>query len=84
MIKYKWSKSLLYPFPVNEDNPQFYLGAAHGLIGTIYMLLSIVKFFPELLNKEKSINSTKIKISKILLDKFKVSKYLPQEISLMI
>ena len=32
MIKYKWSKSLLYPFPVNEDNPQFYLGAAHGLI----------------------------------------------------
>ena len=107
MIKYKWSKSLLYPFPVNEDNPQFYLGAAHGLIGTIYMLLSTVKFFPELLNKEKSINSTKIKISKILLDNikyiqslqisstgnfpydiklniFKVSKYLPQEISLMI
>ena len=71
MIKYKWSKSLLYPFPVNEDNPQFYLGAAHGLIGTIYMLLSTVKFFPELLNKEKSINSTKIKISKLLLDNIK-------------
>ena len=71
MIKYKWSKSLLYPFPVNEDNPQFYLGAAHGLIGTIYMLLSTIKFFPELLNKEKSINSTKIKISKLLLDNIK-------------
>ena len=71
MIKYKWNKSLLYPFPVNEDEPEFYLGAAHGLIGAIYMLLSTLKFFPQSLNYEKSINSTKIKISELLLKNIK-------------
>ena len=71
MIKYKWNKSFLYPFPVGEEEPEFYLGAAHGLIGAIYMLLSTTKIFPELLNYEKSINSTKIKISELLLKNIK-------------
>ena len=69
--KYKWNKCLLFPFPVNSKRPEFYLGAAHGLIGAIYMLLSTTKIFPYLSSQEKIVNSKKITISQILLDNIK-------------
>ena len=71
MQLYKWDKCLLFPFPVNSKRKQLYLGAAHGLIGSIYMLLSTVKLFPELINKEISINYKKEKISQIFLNSLK-------------
>ena len=71
MEKYRWNKCLLFPFPINSKRPQFYLGAAHGLIGVIYMLLSTIKFFPSLFNQEISLNSKNIKISQLLLDNIK-------------
>ena len=70
-IKYRWNKSLLFPFPVNSENPEFYLGAAHGLIGAIYMLLSTIKFFPGLLDEEISLNSKMIKVSQLILENIK-------------
>ena len=36
------------------------------IIDAIYMLLSIIKLFYEILNYEKSINSIKIKVSELL------------------
>jgi hypothetical protein len=72
MEEYKWQKSLLFPFPMNEENPELYLGAAHGLIGALYMLLSTIKFFPELLNQELMIEGNKASIKNIL---FKSIKY---------
>ena len=50
MKRYKWNKCLLYPFPLGDKHAYFYLGAAHGLIGNIYLLLSTIKTYPELLN----------------------------------
>ena len=67
MTKYKWNKCLLYPFPVNSRKPQLYLGAAHGLIGTIYMLLSTIKFFPSLFDQEIPLDDGKTTISQLLL-----------------
>ena len=50
---YGWNKCMLYPFPLNSTRkPTFYLGAAHGLIGVLYMLLSTIKLFPELLKHQ--------------------------------
>ena len=51
MNLYKWNKCLLYPFPLNDD-PYLYLGAAHGLIGVIYILLCAIKIYPDLLTYE--------------------------------
>ena len=66
-----WNKCLLFPFPVNSKRPQFYLGAAHGLIGAIYMLLSTIKFFPYLSTKEIIYISEKMTISQLLLNNIK-------------
>ena len=71
MKNYNWDHCLLYPFPVNSKRPELYLGAAHGLIGAIYMLLSTIKFFPSLINKTISINSGNITISDLLLKNVK-------------
>ena len=51
MNNYKWDKCLLYPFPLYEDS-YLYLGAAHGLIGVIYILLCTIKLYPNLLSYE--------------------------------
>ena len=73
MDKFGWKKSLLYPWPMNGSRtPKFYLGAAHGLIGALYMLLSTIKFFPELLKEDYKENSNKILTKEIL---FKSIKY---------
>ena len=72
MNKYKWNKCLLYPFPNSgKKNPKFYLGAAHGLIGAIYMLLSTIKFFPDLSKQIIKYNSKSITIEELLLDNIK-------------
>ena len=71
MKKYGWDKCLLFPFPVNSKRPKFYLGAAHGLIGAIYMLLSTIKFFPLLFSQEIPLNSKNTKISQLLLESIK-------------
>ena len=54
MINYNCNKCLLYPFPLDDDDPYFYLGAAHGLIGILYILLSTIKFYPKLLEYENN------------------------------
>ncbi len=70
MNLYKWNKCLLYPFPAND--PQFYLGAAHGLIGVIYLLLSTIKYFPNLLEQKIEINSDEnTLVSKLLIKNIK-------------
>ena len=71
MNRYGWNKSLLFPFPVHSKHSTFYLGAAHGLIGPIYMLLSTIKIFNVLFNQEISYNSKTIKISQLLLENIK-------------
>jgi len=71
MEKYHWDKCLLFPFPINENRPQFYLGAAHGLIGVLYILLSTIKFYPELFNQQLTIDKNKINIPDILLKSIK-------------
>ena len=72
MIKYKWDNSLLYPFPMSgRKEPKFYLGAAHGLIGALYMLLSTIKFFPELSKQQVKINSNNISIENLLINNIK-------------
>ena len=53
MKKNNWNECLLYPFPINSDDSYCYLGAAHGLIGVIYMLLCTIKFYPTLLSDKK-------------------------------
>ena len=45
--KYSWEHSLLFPFSVQDNYPSFYLGAAHGLIGVLYLILCTIKFFPD-------------------------------------
>ena len=49
---YQWNKCLLYPFPLNDEDSYLYLGAAHGLIGVIYLLLCTIKIYPNLLTYE--------------------------------
>ena len=72
MQKYKWDKCLLFPFHVSGNKPpKFYLGAAHGLIGSLYMLLSTVKFYPELLKQQITLNNNKTFINDILLQSVK-------------
>ena len=73
MKKFKWDKSLLFPFHMSGNKPpKFYLGAAHGLIGTLYMLLSTIKFYPQLLKQEISIsNNNTTTIFDILLKSIK-------------
>ena len=71
MEKYHWDKCLLFPFPLNYENPQLYLGAAHGLIGVLYILLSTVKSFPELLKQDLKIDNNKVNIQDILLKSIK-------------
>ena len=68
---YEWNKCLLFPFPVKSKRSQLYLGAAHGLIGAIYMLLSTIKFFPYLSTKEIIFKSEKLTISQLLLKNIK-------------
>ena len=60
MNLYKWDKCLLYPFPL-WNNPYLYLGAAHGLIGVIYLILCTIKIYPSLLNYEDTNISLLIK-----------------------
>ena len=77
MKKYKWDKSLLFPFHVSGNKPpKFYLGAAHGLIGSLYMLLSTIKFYPELLKQEISLNNSKTTTYEILLKSLKFTQSL--------
>ena len=72
MTKYGWNKCLLFPFPISGNrSPSFYLGAAHGLIGSLYMLLSTIKFFPELMKHQITINKNKTSISDIILKNLK-------------
>ena len=52
MNQYGWKKSLLYPFPLNDINNYNCLGAAHGLIGNLYLLLCAIKIYPALLTYE--------------------------------
>jgi hypothetical protein len=55
MQSYKWNKCLVYPFPIG-DEPEFYLGAAHGLIGVIYLILCTIKTYPNLMtNNSKTL-----------------------------
>lgn len=56
MKAYKWQKCLLYPFPSSREDPSFYLGAAHGLIGNLYLLLATCFYYPQLLN-DKNVSS---------------------------
>ena len=72
MDKFDWDKCMLFPFPMSGDkDPKFYLGAAHGLIGAIYMLLSTIKFFPELSNQKIEVNSKNVTIGELLLENIK-------------
>ena len=73
MEQYKWNKSLLFPFSLSgRKQPKFYLGAAHGLIGALYMLLSTIKFFPELFKQEIIVeNNMKTSIQNLLLKNLK-------------
>ena len=77
MKKYKWDKSLLFPFDISGNRPpSFYLGAAHGLIGSLYMLLSTIKFYPELLKQEISKHNKKTSVLEILLKSIKYTQSL--------
>ena len=72
MEEYGWNKCMLFPFPMNgRKDPKFYLGAAHGLIGALYILLSTIKFFPELFNQKAKVNSKEITIKDLLLENIK-------------
>ena len=61
MNRFRWNKCLLYPFPLNDEYETLYLGAAHGLIGVIYMLLCCIKLYPNLLSCENHDISSFIK-----------------------
>ena len=46
MNKFNWDQCMLFPFPMSgRKDPKFYLGAAHGLIGAIYLLSSTFFLF---------------------------------------
>jgi len=72
MNKFNWDRCMLFPFPNSgRKDPKFYLGAAHGLIGAIYILLSTIKLFPELSTKKVKIDSKEITIKDLLLENVK-------------
>ena len=72
MEKFNWNKSLLYPFHLSSSKPpKFYLGAAHGLIGTLYMLLSTIKFYPKLFKQQIKVGGNNTSIDNILLQSIK-------------
>ena len=71
MKEYDWDKCLLYPFPINYNQSYLYLGAAHGLIGVLYILLSTIKFYPDLFKQNLTIDENKINIQDILLKSIK-------------
>ena len=72
MNKFNWDKCMLFPFPMSgRKDPKFYLGAAHGLIGAIYLLLSTIKLFPELSTKKVKIHSKEIMIKDLFLENVK-------------
>ena len=60
MHAYNWKKSLVYPFPLNDKYSYLsylYLGAAHGLIGVMYLLLCTINIYPNILSYDyKHIN----------------------------
>ena len=60
MHTYNWKKSLVYPFPLNDKYSYLsylYLGAAHGLIGVMYLLLCTINIYPNILSYDyKHIN----------------------------
>jgi hypothetical protein len=66
-----WDKCLLYPFPISDNQRYLYLGAAHGLIGVLYILLSTIKFYPDLFKQNLTIDENKINIQDILLKSIK-------------
>ena len=45
-------KKFIIPFPLNDINNYNCLGAAHGLIGNLYLLLCAIKIYPALLTYE--------------------------------
>ena len=61
MSLYHWNKCLLFPFPLNYEDSYLYLGAAHGLIGVLYILLCTIKMYPNLLTYEDNNISPLIK-----------------------
>ena len=72
MGKLSWDKSLVYPFHLSSSKPpKLYLGAAHGLIGALYMLLSTIKFYPELLKQEIKRKNKDTNVENILLKSIK-------------
>ena len=71
MEQYNWDKCLLYPFPISDNQRYLYLGAAHGLIGVLYILLSTIKFYPDLFKQNLTIDENKINIQDILLKSIK-------------
>ena len=59
MQEYNWNSCMLFPFSLSGNRtPKLYLGAAHGLIGNLYMLLNTIKFFPDLLKSDNKLPST--------------------------
>jgi hypothetical protein len=42
-----WNKCLLFPFPIHNNRQSLYMGAAHGLIGVIYLILCYIKYYPK-------------------------------------
>ena len=72
MENYNWNHSLLYPFHTSGNRPpKFYLGAAHGLIGALYMLLSTIQFFPNLFKQQIKVSGNNTSIDNILLQSLK-------------
>ena len=72
MKKYSWNNCMLFPFPMSgRKDPKFYLGAAHGLIGAIYLLLSTIQFFPNISKQKINVDSNNITVKDFLLDNVK-------------
>ena len=70
MHQYKWKKCLVYPFPLNDECPDLYLGAAHGLIGIMYILLCTIKIYPNILNSDYKQNNLLMKnnLQKLIIE----------------
>ena len=47
MKLYNWNKCLLYPFPLHHNKQSLYMGAAHGLIGVMYLILCYIIYYPK-------------------------------------